>query len=137
MGGVIFGAIFVLSGLLMVGFSIYVLIGKVYSGIEGLFFGVLLVLGGAVIVSTTSPHIGTVYDVSNFTKEDSDKQIYDAETKEVIKPEKPMKRIVIQYENNFYLMETEKYENSSLKKGDDITFYYGEVETVEIASGGN
>jgi len=68
-------------------------------------------------------------------KKMEDKSVYNIETKEIVTPEKSVKRIIIHYENDFYLMETEGYEYLSLKEGDSITFCYGEVEEIDITLG--
>lgn len=135
--GVIFGVIFILLGLFVVGLYIYTIRKDGDDVIVAMVLGIVIALVGAGIVFTTIDHPGIVYDISNFKKEVNGKPFYNTETKEIIEPEKPMKRIIIQYKNNFYLMEVEDYEYLSLKEGDSVAFCYGEVEAVEVASGGN
>lgn len=135
--GVILGVIFILSGLFVIGLCIYAIRKDEDDIIIAMVLGIIITLAGVGIVFTMVDHTGIVYDISNFKQEVDGKPFYNTETKEIIEPEKPMKRIVIQYKNKFYLMEVEDYEYLSLKEGDNIAFCYGEVEAVEVASGGN
>lgn len=132
---IILGAIVILIGIVIIVGCIYVALDGDEAGIAGAALGLLCVFAGIGIVYITFDHTGIVYNVSNFTEKMEDKSVYNIETKEIVTPEKTMKRIIIHYENDFYLMETEDYEYLSLKEGDSITFCYGEVEEIDITLG--